>query len=164
MLKKILNSLERCLKCLVTVLLIVFTIMVALQVISRYIFNNSLTWTEQTARYLFIWMILIEMAILYRTKANMAFDLVLNMLPLRIQWILHFAGTALILGFAAVYFYSSISLCLRAAGKIAYGIDVPINMVYVAQPVGSGLLCLFALEHIADLVLKSPDKKEEASV
>ena len=50
MLKKIDNHLE---DLLMVVLLCVMSLLIFVQVIMRYIFNNSLSWSEELARYLF---------------------------------------------------------------------------------------------------------------
>ncbi len=145
-LKKAMDALEMMLKTTVTAVLIVFTVLVAVQVISRYVFHSPITWTEQAARYLFIWMIMLEMPVLFRIKGNMTFDLLLDKFPEKMQTFIHIVGIILVAGFAASYFSASLGLCMKSVGRIAVGIGLPINCVYAAQPVGSALLFLTAAE------------------
>ena len=46
-------------KILCVVLLAAMSILIVVQVFFRYALNNSLSWTEELARYMFIWLIYI---------------------------------------------------------------------------------------------------------
>ena len=150
--KKTLDAVELLLKCVVTATLTAFTVLVAIQVVSRYAFHSPLPWSEQTARYLFIWMILLEMPVLFRNKGNMAFDLLLKRLPLGAQKFMGIVIALLIAAFAAVYFSAGYDLVVRSVGKTVAGLGIPRNTVYLAQPVGAGLLFIVALEQAADMI------------
>ena len=148
MFSKALDKVEKALKTIVVMTLVVFTILVAIQVFSRYLFNSPITWSEQAARYLFVWMILLEMPILVRTKSNMAFTLLTNKLPKGVQTIIQIIITVLICVFAIFYLDASVQLCMRSVGKLAIGVGIPLNAVYLAQPVGALLLIIVVLEQL----------------
>ena len=58
--KKVIRWLDENLEStLCMILLSTFTIVLFLQVVMRKMFNNSLSWSEELARYLFIWMVFI---------------------------------------------------------------------------------------------------------
>ena len=53
---KLLNWLDNYFEeLLMIILLILMTLIMGVQVCSRYMFNNSLSWSEEVTRYLFIW-------------------------------------------------------------------------------------------------------------
>ena len=52
---KAFDRLEAVLKVISGVLLVGFVILTLVQVIMRYVFKNPLSWSEQLARYMFIW-------------------------------------------------------------------------------------------------------------
>ena len=39
------------------VLMSVMTVIIFVQVVARYVFQNSLSWSEELARYIFIWLV-----------------------------------------------------------------------------------------------------------
>ena len=57
-LKKILDALESVLKMICAILFIGIMLLIAAQVLSRYVVNSPLSWSEHAARALFIWMIM----------------------------------------------------------------------------------------------------------
>ena len=45
-------------ECLLIILLIIITCLMGIQVFCRYILNNSLSWSEELTRFLFIYVII----------------------------------------------------------------------------------------------------------
>ena len=45
-----------------------------IQVVMRYIFNSSLSWSEELARYLYIWQGWLGISFVERKKAHIAID------------------------------------------------------------------------------------------
>lgn len=37
------------------ILLVLMTCIMGIQIVSRYVFQNSLTWSEELVRYMFVW-------------------------------------------------------------------------------------------------------------
>ena len=37
------------------ILLVIMTGVMGIQIVSRYVFQNSLTWSEELVRYMFVW-------------------------------------------------------------------------------------------------------------
>ena len=50
--KKVNEYLE---EIILVVLLICMTLILGLQIVSRYVFRNSLSWSEELVRYMFVW-------------------------------------------------------------------------------------------------------------
>ena len=150
--KRILDVVMEGLKKILVVLLSVFTVIVMMQVIARYVLNSPLTWSEQVARYLFIWMIMLGTSLAFRMKIHIAFDMVLNRFPPLLKRIVQFGNVALVAIFSCYWFVKSMDLVMRSTRTIAAGIEIPMNFIYVAQPVGAALLFLVCLESLLDSV------------
>lgn len=151
-LKKVLDFIMMIIKKIVVVILIIFTIIIVMQVVARYVLHSPLTWSEQVARYLFIWMIMLGTPISFRMKAHIAFDLLVKKFPHSLQKIIGNINLVLITVFSAYYFVQSLNLCLRSGKTIAAGIEIPMNYIYSAQPVCAALLFIVCLEMLIDRI------------
>lgn len=62
-------------------LLICMTLLMGVQICARYIFNNSLTWSEELTRYLFIWSGFISIPYCIKKWISIKVDQIINLLP-----------------------------------------------------------------------------------
>ena len=153
--RRILNGIMAGIKKVLVLLLIIFTVIVMLQVVARYILHSPLTWSEQVARYLFIWMIMLGTPLAMRMKVHIAFDMILKRFPHIIKTVIEALHLVLITGFSLYWFIKSMDLVFRSTETIAAGIEIPMNYIYVAQPTGAALLFFVGCEALADLVTAS---------
>ena len=75
---KAFDAVEKVLCALSGALLVTFTLLTLVQVVMRYVFEMPLSWSEQLARYLFIWMLMLYMPVLMRRGNNLGFDLIIS--------------------------------------------------------------------------------------
>ena len=133
---------------IVLIFLAISVLDIGLQVFCRKVLGSPLAWTEQVARYLFIWMTMLGLPILFKRGYTLAFTLLFDSLPSKMQVAVDaFIKVAGII-FSIYYFRSGIQYCLAAGSRLAPGIQVPLNVVYVAQPVGAALLFLVLLSQL----------------
>ena len=57
------------------------TILLFVQVITRYCFNRAITWTEELSCILFVWLTYLGVAAAVRTRKHLRVDVILMMLP-----------------------------------------------------------------------------------
>jgi TRAP-type C4-dicarboxylate transport system permease small subunit len=80
-------------------LLLVFTIVVFLQVITRFVIKMPLPWTEEVARFLFIWMVFLGSAVGVRKVLHYRIVMLIDTLPEKARSILDVFVTLFILVF-----------------------------------------------------------------
>lgn len=61
------------------------TVLLAIQVISRYIFRKSVTWTEELSVILFVWMQYFGIIAAVLSRKQIRIDAVVNLLPFRLK-------------------------------------------------------------------------------
>ena len=160
---KAFDKLEAALKIISGVLLVGFVILTLIQVIMRYVFKNPLSWSEQLARYMFIWMLMLYMPVIMRHGNNLGFDLIISRFSKKAQNIFWIICEAMIAAFAALYCVYSVQLCIKFSRKTLVGLGIKANWVYSAQIVGAFLLCIFSLELVINRILATARKEDETA-
>ena len=54
--------------CFIVPLMFLMSIIIFVQVVMRYVFHSSLTWSEEMARYLFVWLVYFSVAYTAKKK------------------------------------------------------------------------------------------------
>lgn len=124
------------------ILIFAMTILIFTQVVCRYVMHNSLTWSEELGRYLFVWITFVGLPVALKAGAHVAIDLLLKKTKGRFHiaiLTINAVATAIL---GIVIFYSGIRLVLLGVGQISSAMQLPMQYVYTIIPV-SGLLLLF---------------------
>ena len=67
-------------------LFVILTAMVAIifiQVVMRYVFNNSLSWSEELARYMYVWVTWVGVSYSVRNGSHLRITMLRDRLPLK---------------------------------------------------------------------------------
>jgi len=114
------------------------------QVVARFILADPFFWTEELARYLFVWVVLIGSSEAIRTRTHIGMDLVPNLLSERHRLLLGIAMDVVVLGCLAALTYHGATYARRAHEVDSIVLDVPESLLYGALPTGAALM-LFRL-------------------
>lgn len=134
-------------------LLTIFTaIMVAVifvQVVMRQL-DNSLSWSEELARYCFIWLVYIGISYGVKKQRHIKVDVLLVILTQKWKVILNILSTVLFIVFAifVVYYGYDIATKLLAFGQKSPALHIPMGLVYMATPVGMGLTIIRLIQNL----------------
>jgi tripartite ATP-independent transporter DctM subunit len=74
------NHAEKIFDWIVAIALVALNVLVFTQVVSRYIFNSPISWTEEMARILFIWISFMGAFLALKTKGHIAVETLLHRL------------------------------------------------------------------------------------
>lgn len=157
--RKFADVLAKIIENILWVLLLIAVICVVLQVFSRYILGNSFSWTEQAARYLFIWMVMLGVPVAFHRKIFLNFDMILTALPKKGQFIMDCIIKIVTMLFACYYFVGSLQLVLSTLGRSTSGFKVPFWALYGAQPV----FCVLLFIMMGALLCESIDDYKNAA-
>ena len=139
--KKLLALLEKAVQAVI--ILMIFGILVAtlMQVIWRYVFNSPFMWTEELARDLGIWMVMLCVSLVLKENRHLGFDI----MPEKWKPALGLVANATVLFFSISLFVSSIHFVQVSAGRESPAIRMPLWVLYASLPVGLGLLLVAAI-------------------
>jgi C4-dicarboxylate transporter DctQ subunit len=134
-------------------------ISILLQVIMRYIFGMPLVWSEEVARYLFVYFSFIGISFAIRENSHIRMVVVINLLPERFQKIIQIVLNLLIATMFLWLVPQSIPFLKTQLGIYATATKLPIIFVYAALPIGfvlSGIrLIMKSIEEITEISKRS---------
>ncbi len=129
----------------ISVLMVVVTLA---QVIFRYVFAAPLPWSEELARYCFVWIVFLGGAIGLERGVHLGVDLLVNALPKPVRHGLDILTSTLIAGFAATIIYASLPVINMNMLQRSPALGVQMSWIYVAIPISMALIFLICVERI----------------
>ncbi|QAA94460.1 hypothetical protein CKA81_11935 [Pollutimonas thiosulfatoxidans] len=123
-----------------------FCLMVAvslLQVFFRYVLNDSLVWSEELARYLFVWVSFLGAIIAFHRGMHIEVDILTSMLRDNSKRILDLLTKVLTGVFLLVLIVYGWRIVGATWGTPSAALRIPMGLVYMAIPVGGiGMLAV----------------------
>lgn len=117
------------------------------QVVTRYVTADPIIWSEELARYLFVWITLIGAAAGVRVHAHFGLDLVRRHAPPLLRTALGALTMLIVASFLALLLYTGILETRQAALQMSPALQVRMHWAYLALPVGAGLALWHVLAH-----------------
>ena len=130
-----------------------FIISVLIQVISRTFLPKTPSWTEELARYLFIYMVAFGASVAVHKKEFVAVDLIIDFLPKIIRKLIELVINIVLLLFVTfVLLKSVLSFAILEYRMVSTAMQVPMQYIYFSMIILFGLLILsFGLEILYQL-------------
>ncbi|MHB9099034.1 MAG: TRAP transporter small permease [Syntrophales bacterium] len=134
--------LTRALEYLSMALVTLMALLVIAQVILRYVFNNPLTWSEELARFAFIFLAFIGIGAAYGRRRHMSIDAVLIELPPRLRRIVEVSVAGLATAFlvAVIGITARTILDLYRMEVTTPALELPMAYIYLIIPLGLSAL------------------------
>ena len=121
---------------------------VSLQIFSRYTaLIPSYIWTEELARFCFIWSIMLGAMVGIREGTHFVVDLWPAM-GSRAQAALRLVASAFVLAFAVVFLWWGIDFTRFAFNRISELAELPLWYIHLAWPLAGATWILFQGEHV----------------
>jgi TRAP-type C4-dicarboxylate transport system permease small subunit len=137
-------------QAILVMLLSMIVLIMLLQVIMRYVFNNSLSWPEELSRILFVWFTFIGLSYSTAKKTHVKIDLLVNIFPAGLKNVILLLVDLLILGFFVVIGVKGITALgkLVASGQATAALGIPIQYIMSALEVGIILSVVRLIQNI----------------
>ena len=140
-----------CKVCITLFMAILLTMV--LQIFFRYVLSAPLTWTEELARYLYIWACWFGAPVAMRRGNHVAISVLAERFPRQIAQVV-----TLILHLVALFFlfeltYQGVLLALRSHTVRAITLPIPWSMIYLAAPISATAMILETAEAIRRLFM-----------
>lgn len=132
--------------------LILIVLCVQWQVVGRYAFNDTPTWTEGVALLLVLYVTLLAVAVGVRDAGHLGLESLLVLLPAKLQRIAEGLIHALVALFAGLMAWSGYEWMVLKWAEPKPMLGVPEGLDYLPLLIGGVLMLLFCAEHLIALV------------
>lgn len=141
----------RLLKFLLTFLMAALIVPVSMQILSRYTgLVPRYIWTEEIARFCFVWIIMIGAMIAVRDGTHFDVDVVPHSANPRIEFAARLFVHLSILAMALSFLWWGLDFYVLGARQRSEIFGLPMWMIYVAWPIAGGTWTVFIVERILD--------------
>jgi TRAP-type C4-dicarboxylate transport system permease small subunit len=133
------------------ILMIAITVVTFIQVIMRYVMHNSLSWSEELARYLFIWLTYVGVSYGSKEMKHVKIEAALTLFPNKVRPYIVILGDLLFLAFSIFVVYTSYEVVLKQLEfkQKSPAIEMPIWIIYAAPMVGFAFTTIRQIQTIS---------------
>ena len=161
MISILLKGLDTTLNWVLTFIMAAMLVVVSAQVWYRFVLNNPLAWSEELARYLFVWVSFLGSAAGIRMNVHLGIDLIDKLLSTRGRKIMTIIVNLAIQIFLAVVIFWGIKILKVVQFQKSASMGIPMTYPYLAVPVGSALMLLNSIRNSWDILFNAPAKEDD---
>jgi TRAP-type C4-dicarboxylate transport system permease small subunit len=145
-------------------IVVLFTIMIVsclVQVFCRYLINDSPRWTEELARFTFIWCHFLGATIFVKIGGHASITLFIDARPTAVQRFTQLFVYIVIFIVSAVLLYGGIHMAELTKNQMNVGIKIPMSVVYISTAFCGAITLLYItvmmIEKILEIAGKTPE-------
>ncbi|KUL92633.1 hypothetical protein DK26_28040 [Bosea sp. WAO] len=127
---------------LLVLLFVAMTLTCTAQVVWRYVFGDPLIWSEELARYLFIWIGYLSAWVAWKHRAHIALDAVNYLDAPALSAAVGRLVEVLVLGFCLYTLWSSFTIVSITHGQPSAVLEIPMSLVYSGYSAMAALIAL----------------------
>lgn len=146
---RLFDLVEKALDAILILMMIVMGSSIFIQVFSRYIINRPTGWSEELARYLFVWITFLGGAVVIRKRKHVDVSFLTDRMPCRVSTVLYLLADMGVLFFLGALVWAGIGITGVAHRQLSAAMEFPMSFAYAAMPAGAALMFLFLTATIA---------------
>ncbi|WP_182112181.1 MULTISPECIES: TRAP transporter small permease [unclassified Actinotalea] len=155
--------LDRVLMWACVVLFALLVVDVAWQVFARQVLDQPSGWSEELAKYLFIWLGLFGSALVFGERGHIAVDFAVKKLPAAAQKVVAVIVQLSILAFTGlVLLWGGLRVVDLAWEQNLTGLPVNVGPLYLALPISGVLIALYTVYHLVRILTGAERAVEDA--
>ena len=145
-----------------SVVLAFILLLLTYQVILRFVFQNTNSWSEELARYMFIWLVYLSASYAIYKNAHIKIDAAVKLYPKTVRKYVPILGNVIFLIYAIAVTFYSIDYCfdIFASHQVSMGLHVRMAYMYASIPVGHALMSLRLIQ-LTIRMIKHPNEFQD---
>ena len=145
-------------------LLMTMTAIVLVQIVFRYVLNDSLIWTEEVSKTMMVWAAFLVAPWAYRHGANVNIQIFTDELPVTLRRLLRGALNALVIWIIVVFWLESFGMVERGFSIRTASLPIPIGWFFSIVPLAFAAMLLVGIEMLLRDVLGLLHPKEDFEI
>jgi TRAP-type C4-dicarboxylate transport system permease small subunit len=134
------------------ILVVILTTMVALvfgNVVARYVFNSAITWAEEVARFLFVWLTFVGASFGLLKGLHLGMDMVVARLTPRTRSVVELGNAIITLAFLGVWMVGGVHLIKANLDYMSPATGFSMGLVYMIGPLAAVLMSVETIGKLA---------------
>ena len=148
-----------------TICIVLFAVMVVVgtyQIITRFVFNNPSTISEELLTYTFAWMAIFSSAYVFGKRDHMRMTFIADKLPKEQRKILEIVIELLIIAFAViVLIYGGFTIMGLTMTQKTASLGVMMGVIYAVVPICGILIAIYGVLNVIDLCTGYENTEED---
>lgn len=140
------------------VLFIVIMLLLTVQVVSRYAFGFSITWTEELSVLLFVFMTYLGISSAVTYRKHLRIDALLDAVPFRVKRVLLIASDLIFIGFNVYILFPFYNIIEGLGASKSPMLGIPKALSYAFLPI---MLIVSTFKIIADIRRLAHEKEKD---
>lgn len=141
--KVVFYKLDGTLKWILTLLFGTMSLIIFLQVIFRYIFKSPLAWSEELARYIFVWITFIGGAAAAIKGKHIGMEMFQDKLPNKLKKYAKLTASLITSVFFGITFFYTFTIIGKMMNQTSPAMGLPIGYPYLGIVIGSFIMCIW---------------------
>jgi TRAP-type C4-dicarboxylate transport system permease small subunit len=137
------HPLETVLCCL----LVAMVVVTFSQVVSRYMIHVSLSWSEELARFLLMWLAMLSAAYGFKTRSHFALTFIVDRFGAKPKRVIGLLVTLAVSILLVVFIVKAVELTQSVAGRIGPGTQLSFAVPYSSTIVGGVLMLYYVIQN-----------------
>ena len=129
---RVLDFLEKILRIATSCLFVVMVASIAYQIVLRYIFSKANAWSEELARYAFVWLVMLAASLGARCGRHMCIDFIVDKLPIPQKTFITFGTRLLAIFFFIILGWKGAELLSFTMNQNSTGLEISMAFIYLA--------------------------------
>lgn len=144
-------------------MLIGMTLVLGLQIFCRFILNDSLTWSEELARFMFIWSAFLSVSFCLKDGISLKIDTLVSVFPVKVQSVIWLLCDVIMFAFFLYMLPSAWDFAYASVlnGQTSAACGIPMYFVQGSIVVGFALAAFRSAQNSVKQIRQLLQKKEE---
>lgn len=161
---KTIDNMNKAVGIVLAIMLAIMSVLIIIQVFTRFVIDYPLHWTEELARYLMIYSVFLGAALALRQSRLISIEVLAQSLNESKQRILRVIVMLLSIVFLMILLVQGIEIIGVVKSQSSAGLGISMAVPYASIPIGAALMTINAIAVILETIKQQPIKESVGEI